>query len=139
MRKKENALLFKAGAGAYKEIRERGFASERIGTIAGASGGPKWLVLSQLDRVILTEIVPRLRGPVHLVGSSIGAWRLACYAQTDPLAALERFEVAYVEQTYSEAPDVDEITTRSREVLETLLGEHGAAEIVAHPVFRTTS
>lgn len=133
----ENALLFKAGQVAYQEIKDRGFSPERIGTIAGASGGPKWLVLSQLDRVILREIVPRLQGPIHLVGSSIGAWRMACYAQSDPLAAIDRFEQAYVEQTYSEKPDVEEITTRSREVLNALLGLEGASQIVAHPVFRT--
>ncbi len=133
----ENALLFKAGQVAYQEIKDRGFSPERIGTIAGASGGPKWLVLSQLDRVILREIVPRLQGPIHLVGSSIGAWRMACYAQSDPLAAIDRFEQAYVEQTYSEKPDVEEISTRSREVLNALLGLEGASQIVAHPVFRT--
>jgi predicted acylesterase/phospholipase RssA len=136
--KKEHALLFKAGAGAHREIMEQGFVAERVGTIVGASGGPKWLVLSHLDRVILNEIVPRLSGPVHLIGSSIGAWRMACYAQSDPLAAIERFEHAYVEQTYSEQPDVEEITTRSREVLETMLGDEGANQIVNHSVFRTT-
>ncbi|HUD97546.1 MAG TPA: hypothetical protein VMO24_08380, partial [Woeseiaceae bacterium] len=56
-------LRFKAGAGAYQDIRKRGFAEERIGTIAGASGGAKWLVLSQLDRVIVDRVLPRLAGP----------------------------------------------------------------------------
>ena len=57
---------------------KNGFAAEQIGTIAGASGGAKWLVLSQLDRVIIDRIVPDLVGPVHLLGSSIGAWRFTC-------------------------------------------------------------
>ena len=76
-----NALLFKAGPGALQDVRKRGFSAERIGTIAGASGGAKWLVLSQLDRVIIEQVLPRLAGAVHLVGSSIGAWRFDCYAQ----------------------------------------------------------
>ena len=90
------SLTFKAGAGAIESVRRHGFDIGSIGTIAGASGGAKWLVLSQLDRAILSTVAPRLRGPVHLIGSSIGSWRFACYAQSDPVAALERFEEAYL-------------------------------------------
>lgn len=132
-----NALRFKAGPGAYEEIREQGFAVERIGTIAGASGGAKWLVLSQLDRVIADRILPRLEGPVHLIGSSIGSWRHACYAQADPLAAIERFESAYLEQTYSPDPDTKEITDKSREILSRVFGDSGASQILSHPVLRS--
>jgi len=130
-------LVFKAGPGAFDSIRRHGFAIDRIGTIAGASGGAKWLVLSQLDRVILSSIVPRLAGPVHLIGTSIGTWRFACYAQSDPFAALERFETAYIEQSYSDAPDIHEITAKSHEILKVILAATGAIEILEHPVFRT--
>jgi len=130
------ALSFRAGPAAFDDIRRRGFALERIGTLAGASGGAKWLVLSQLDRVMVTTVLPGLTGPVHLLGSSIGAWRFACYAQADPLAAIERFEEAYLAQRYSDAPDLAEITAQSRAILETMLGEHGATEIVANPRLR---
>jgi hypothetical protein len=133
----QSNLVFKAGPGAYDIIRRHGFAPEQIGTIAGASGGAKWLVLSQLDRVILDTIVPRLQGPVHLIGTSIGAWRFACYAQADPVAAIERFEYAYIHQTYSDAPDIHEITAKSREILDVILGEHGIADILGNQVFRT--
>ena len=133
----KHALKFKAGPGAYEDIRKRGFAEERIGTIAGASGGAKWLVLSQLDRVITGRILPRLSGPVHLIGSSIGAWRFCCYAQSSPREAIERFESAYLDQTYSENPDAAEITQTSRDILQKLLGETGPRDIVNHPVFRT--
>ena len=131
------ALRFKAGPAAYKDVRARGFAEERIGTIAGASGGAKWLVLSQMDRVITDRILPKLSGPVHLLGSSIGAWRFCCYAQPEPRKAIERFESAYLEQTYSKNPDAEEISSMSRKILEELLGDTGPRQIVNHPVFRT--
>jgi hypothetical protein len=134
---KPRNLVFKAGPAAFDSIQRHGFAPERIGTLVGASGGAKWLVLSQLDRVILDTIVPRLAGPVHLVGSSIGAWRFSCYARSDPLAAIDRFEDAYIEQSYSEAPDIHEITAKSREILRFVLGDSGIAEILSHPIFRT--
>ena len=127
----------RAGRGAYDSIRKHGYCPETIGTIAGASGGAKWLVLSQLDRVILRDVVPKLKGPVHLIGTSIGAWRFSCYAQADPIAAIERFEEAYIEQSYSVAPDIHEITAKSREIIEIILRENGVTDILSHPVFRT--
>jgi len=133
---KTNALLFKAGPGAYKDIRDRGFAEERIGTIAGASGGAKWLVLSQLDRVIIERLLPVLNGPVHLLGSSIGAWRFACYGQASPLAALDLFESLYLDQSYSDKPDADEISRVGRGMLQQILGDSGADEIVSNPKLR---
>jgi hypothetical protein len=136
LHKHSGPLLFKAGPGAFQDIRNRGFSAERIGTIAGASGGAKWLVLSQLDRVIIERILPKLAGPVHLVGSSIGAWRFACYGQSSPLDALNRFEEAYLEQTYSARPNAAEITSKSREILQHVLGEKGASEIIAHSHIR---
>jgi hypothetical protein len=130
-------LVFKAGAEAYDSIRRDGFAPERVGTLVGASGGAKWLVLSQLDRVIAGSLLPRLAGPVHLIGTSIGAWRFACYGQQDPVAAIDRFEMAYIGQRYTDKPDIHEITAKSREILRTVLGERGAGEILDHPVLRT--
>lgn len=129
--------MFKAGASAYATIKMHGFSEERIGTLVGASGGAKWLVLSHIDRVLLERVVPKVTRPVHLLGSSIGAWRFACYAQADPVAAIERFETAYLEQTYSDDPDTEEITQKSRDILDVVLGVSGAAEILAHPTLRT--
>lgn len=134
---RKHLLRFRAGPGAFAKIRDEGFSPGQIGTIAGASGGAKWLVLSQIDRVVITNILPRLKGPVHLIGSSIGSWRFSCYAQQDPLVALESFEEAYLEQRYSEAPDRNEITTRSRDILQSLLGENGIREITTNPTLRT--
>ena len=134
---KAYTLEFRAGETAFKKIREEGLNPAQIGTLAGASGGAKWLVLSQLDRVVATEILPRLEGPVYTIGTSIGGWRFACYAQDDPLSAIQRFEEAYLSQTYSKKPDRVEITRKSAEILKEMLGDRGVAEILAHPVLRT--
>jgi hypothetical protein len=131
-----NALVFKAGAGAMESVRKHGFAPELIGTIAGASGGAKWLALSQLDRYIVSELLPKMDAPVHLVGSSIGSWRFTCYAQSDPLAAIDRFELAYLEQSYSDAPDIHEITAKGREILDFVLRDQGIEQILNNPLVR---
>ena len=124
------SLIFSAGPAAYREIRDAGFKLDRIGTFAGASGGAKWLVLSQLDRVVARRLLPYLQAPVHTIATSIGAWRMACYGQANPLAAIDRFEDAYLSQTYSEKPDRLEITARTSEILDHVLGEKGANEIL---------
>jgi len=131
------ALSFRAGPGAIESVRKHGFSPAQIGTMAGASGGAKWLILSKLDRVVASSIMPKLEGPVYLIGSSIGAWRFACYAQDDPSRAIARFEDAYLGQTYSEKPDREEITSRTREILDVVLGATGTAQILANPVLRT--
>jgi len=133
---KSFSLTFKAGAGALESIRKHGLDISSIGTMAGASGGAKWLGLSQLDRAIIDTIFPKLKGPVHLIGSSIGSWRFACYAQADPRAAIERFEALYLSQTYSENPDIHEITAMSREIMDAVLGPTGVDEILSNPLFR---
>jgi len=133
----DNSLIFKAGPGAMALVRREGFAVERIGTLAGASGGAKWLVLSQIDRYLISQLVPRLVAPVHLLGSSIGAWRFACYAQQDPLAAIDRFEQAYVSQSYSAKPDMHEISAKSRDILTLLMPDGAAQEILSHATLRT--
>ena len=130
-------LVFKAGPAAFDSIRRHGFSAERIGTLAGASGGAKWLVLSHLDRVLIGNVLPNFEVPLHLVATSIGAWRFACYAQPDPLAAIQRFEDAYIDQSYSDKPDIHEITAKSREILNAAIGESGVTNILHHPVLRT--
>ena len=131
-----SSLIFSAGPSAYREIRDTGFNIDRIGTLAGASGGAKWLVLSQLDRVVTRRILPQLQSPVHTIATSIGAWRMACYGQQNPLAAIDRFEEAYLSQTYSEKPDREEITARTSEIVDHVLGDNGVNEILTNPQLR---
>lgn len=129
----EAALKIGAGPAALAEIRANGFVADAFSVMAGASGGPKWLVLSQLDRVIAPWLLARREDPVFLLGSSIGAWRFTCYAQSDPLAAIDRFEEAYIGQRYDSKPSAREVTERSREILDTVLGASGDTEILAAP------
>ena len=79
-----HALTLRAGPDALHLLRERGLRAEDVDIIPAASGGPKWLVLAGLDRFLFGQFLaaPRTR-PMHLVGSSIGSWRMACLAQRD--------------------------------------------------------
>ena len=128
------SLTLRAGPRALDLIRERGLRAEDVDVIPGASGGAKWLVIAGLDRMLFGEFLqaPRTR-PMHLVGSSIGSWRMACLAQRDPLAALARGHHAYIhEQRYSAHPTPAEVTRVLAAALDHLLGDDGVAEILAH-------
>ena len=129
-------LVLLAGAEAYRRIRQDGFSPDAVSHIAAAAGGPKWLILDRLDRALFGEWFKARRAPITAIGSSIGAWRLAYAAQRDPIAAIARFEVAYLEQRYSMAPGREEISAEARRLLGVLLGDTGVAEVLAHPWLR---
>jgi hypothetical protein len=132
------SLTLRAGPEARALLRERGLRAEDIDVVPGASGGAKWLAIAGLDRFLFGEFLqaPRTR-PLHLIGSSIGSWRMACLAQRDPVAALARGHHAYiVEQRYSKRPSTREVTDVLTRALDLLLGPTGVDEILAHPTFR---
>lgn len=121
-------LRLRAGATALARIRADGLTPDAFDLVPGASGGPKWLVLSGLDRALFAHWFPRRRRPLDLVGSSIGAWRLACLAQADPGAAIERFVAAYAEPEPA-VPDRDAMTAWFESFLDRILGPTGADEV----------
>ncbi|WP_374289625.1 patatin-like phospholipase family protein, partial [Pseudomonas fluvialis] len=56
------------------------------------------------DRFIFGEWLPQSSQPVHLVGASIGAWRMATACLNEPVRAFERLEHDYIHQDYALAP-----------------------------------
>jgi len=127
----ETALSIRAGARARAAIlRDGGLDPQRIGRIVGASGGPKWLALSRLDRAIWRHWLGNRSGPLPLIGSSIGNWRHVCYALPDPVDAFDRFEASYLAYRYVKGETAADITRGSRAVLDDVLGAGGVASIL---------
>jgi len=131
------SLSIKVGASAYKEIRNQGFDISKIRTILGASGGPKWLMLSHLDKLILEKFIPKIHGPVRLISSSIGAWRFICYAQKDPIKAINDFETGYIEQYFFNRTNKKIISAHLRNTLDLICSDSGIKDVIEHPTFRT--
>jgi hypothetical protein len=131
-----STLSFLAGRNAYAHLRRNGLARDDVKLVAGAAGGPKWLALSQLDRVLFGEFFAGRTEPLHLLGSSIGSWRFATVSQKDPLAAIARFEQAYMAQRYAARPTAREVSTTSRAILHEVLPAQAAADVLAHPTHR---
>ncbi len=132
------SLTLRAGPAALALVHRDGLRADLVDIVPGASGGAKWLAIAGLDRYLFGRFfaAPRTR-PLHLIGSSIGSWRMACLAQRDPVAALDRGHHAYIyRQRYSPKPGVREVTEVLTAALDHLLGAHGVPEILSHPQFR---
>ena len=129
-------LTIRAGSRALEILRDEGLRPERVRVVAGAAGGPKWLVLNGLDRLLFGGWLEKTQNPLFLVGSSIGAWRFAAVATEDPAAALDRFETAYIGQRYRRPPTAAEVSAQSRRIQTVFLGPAGPSRVLTHPRLR---
>lgn len=125
-------LTIRAGSHALARLRDGGFDPDWFSTLLGASGGPKWLVLSRMDRVLVEQFLGPRKQPLSVAGSSIGTFRHLCFAVDDPIEALDRFEAAYVGQAYESEPTPMEVTEESRRILNDLFGDDGRARVVSN-------
>jgi hypothetical protein len=110
-----------AGRQALEHIRNHGFKAQDTRMILGASGGPKWFVLSHLDRYLVQHWLPGIDHQIELVGSSIGAWRMSAYASRDPLKAINQLEHHYLNQRYSDSPTAAEVSKSVIELLDNFI------------------
>lgn len=127
------ALSVFLGREAAGRIAREGWSADLFSLLLGASGGPKWLILGQLDRLLFGDFLARGERPLSVLGSSIGSWRHACLAMPDPVAAIDRLEKGYLAQHYDARPAPARVSAVSLDILQQLLGEDGPAALVDHP------
>ncbi|NQX87986.1 MAG: patatin-like phospholipase family protein [Halioglobus sp.] len=132
-----NALRIYIGREAARRIAATGWSPNLFDLLLGASGGAKWLVLSQLDRLLFGEFLAGGTRTLTALGSSIGAWRHTCLALPDPVAAIDRMQEAYLHQQYSKNPDAHEVSEVSLGILEHTLGNEGPDYLLQHPRIKT--
>ena len=124
-------LTIRAGTEARRIIERDGFDPDMFGLLLGASGGPKWLVLSHIDRVLASRLIAPRTKRLRMMGSSIGAWRHSCMARRDPLAAIELFEELYIGQSYDGRPGAERVSADTAELTRKLLGADGIEELLS--------
>ena len=133
------ALQILAGPRALRRLRERGLQPEDIRAIPAAAGGPKGLILNPLDRFVFGQWLPRSTQVVHLLGASIGAWRMASACLPDADAALKDLADDYIAQRYEHAPGKAPKPRHVSELFEAKLVERFGGrehEVLSHPRFR---
>ena len=122
-----NPLIFAAGRRVRAHVERNGFDLADFPLVLGAAGGPKWLVLYGLDRVLAPRWKAAQRQTGDLIGSSIGAWRFACWLQRDPVAALDRLFEAYVNAEDFATGSLPDFNHLFRGYIEAMLdGDEGA-------------
>jgi hypothetical protein len=134
-----NALEIHAGPRALEHLRKQGLRPQDVRAIPAAAGGPKGLVLGSLDRFLFGRWLAASDHEVHLLGASIGAWRMATACLADPDAAFARLAEDYIRQDYDHAPGKPPKASHVSEVFGAKLGEHFggvAAQVLAHPRYR---
>jgi hypothetical protein len=134
------ALQIHAGPHALAHLRSHGLRPHDVGAIPAAAGGPKGLALIPLDRYLFGHWLPQSAQPVHLLGASIGAWRMACACLPDADAALAQLADDYVTQRYEHAPGKAPTARHVSEVLgrklDERLGARAASAVLASPRYR---
>lgn len=98
------ALQVFAGPRARAHLLEHGLRASDIRVIPAAAGGPKGLILNPLDRFIFGSWLSSTTQTVHLLGASIGAWRMATACFDDPEREFERLAHDYIHQQYASEP-----------------------------------
>lgn len=124
-------LAIKAGSTARRILLERGLNPKDIRLMPSAASGPKWIILYHLNRFLFSNWLPADH-PIHLIGSSAGAWQMTCAAQQDPGPAFDRLLKAYTEQTYPQIPTPQEISDKIKDIVSITLGDDGIESILSN-------
>jgi hypothetical protein len=119
-----------AGTEALEVVRRDGLHADSFDVFAGAAGGPKWLVLGELDRFLFGEWLPGRSTPLDLVGASIASWRFAAASTRNPSVAISRFQEAYLEQRYAKRVTASDVSRVGTGILASALGPSGVADII---------
>ncbi len=136
------ALRILAGPEAARHLRQQGLRPDDVRVVPAAAGGPKGLVLNPLDRFLFGHWLDGASPgsadapPVHLLGASIGAWRMAAACDPDPDAALAQMAEDYVLQAYPHAPGRLPTAATVSAVFRQMLADRlqgRAAALLAHP------
>ncbi|HET7313698.1 patatin-like phospholipase family protein [Salinisphaera sp.] len=130
-------LTLKAGPAARAALGERALTPERVGAVAGAAGGPKWLTIAAFYRALFADWFAARADALPIVGSSIGAWAGAAACHPDDAGgAIDALTEAYIGQRYSAKPDAAEITNTLAGILDTVLTPEVRRGILTHPRYR---
>ncbi|MBC2717168.1 MAG: patatin-like phospholipase family protein [Desulfobacteraceae bacterium] len=125
-----------AGKNAFAKIKGSGLTPDDVKVVAGAAGGPKWLILANLDRALFSQWFAGRKKPLFLIGASIGAWRFAAASQNDFLTAIDRFQHAYIHQAYETKPTPADVSRESKKILNRMMDGDGETAVLSHPYLR---
>jgi hypothetical protein len=134
------ALHIHAGERARRHIEAHGLRPHDIRLVPAAAGGPKGLILNHIDQHLFGQWLAQGGHTVHLVGASIGAWRMATAAMHDPAHAFRQLAEGYIQQNVEpepgrRMPSPQRITAGFTETLHGFFGQD-LQPLLSHPRYR---
>ncbi|HUN54065.1 MAG TPA: hypothetical protein VMU29_02800 [Smithella sp.] len=115
-------IRIKAGNKIYPIIKDGGFNFDSVSTFFGPAVGPRWLIASGFDLTLLKGDYLGGLSPVHLIGSSAGAFRFAAWLQPEAIDSYHKLLEAYINVRYTKndtpATALEKITGIINEYLE---------------------
>ncbi|WP_022666769.1 patatin-like phospholipase family protein [Desulfospira joergensenii] len=129
-------LIVLAGKSAYRHIREKGLDPSDIDLVLGASGAAKWLAIYGLDSVLFSHWFRNRKTPLHLFGTSIGAWKFAAAARSEPEMGFASLKDAYIHQYYNGDVTPAKVSRESRRIMDLFLTEKTVDQALSHPFLR---
>jgi len=134
------ALHIHVGDKARRHIEAHGLRPQDVRLVPAAAGGPKGLILNHLDQHLFGHWLPQGQHTVHLVGASIGAWRMATAAMQDPVRSFKDLAEGYIAQNIEpeigrKMPSPQRITAGFRETLNGFFGS-SVAGLLNHPHYQ---
>ena len=131
-----NALSFHAGPRALAHLRQHGLRARDVAIVPAAAGGPKGLIFQALDQWLFGSWLAQAPRERALIGSSIGAWRMAAACHADPVAAFTRLGDLYCGQRYATVkPTPQDIDDVCQQLLSDFVGGY-EQEVISHPHHR---
>jgi len=131
----DTPIRIRLGRRARERIARDGICAADVAIVPAAAGGPKGLILHGLDCWLFGHWLARAPRERHVIGASIGAWRMAASAFDDPLAAHRRLVRLYTHQRYPARVDAAYVSRTCRALLDELL-DGRAGEALASPHYR---
>ncbi|HVL77057.1 MAG TPA: patatin-like phospholipase family protein, partial [Noviherbaspirillum sp.] len=123
----DSPIAVHAGPKALAHMREHGMRAADVAVIPAAAGGPKGLIFERFDQWLFGQWLPSAPRERILIGSSIGAWRMAAACQADPAAAFRRLADLYCGQRYPHKPSPQYVSQVSRDFVAGLMSGHEQA------------
>lgn len=117
----QSPITIRLGRRARARIADNGLRALDVAIVPAAAGGPKGLILHQLDCWLFGDFLAQAPRPRHFVGASIGAWRMAAAVFPDPVAAQRRLVREYVGQRYPDKPEAAHVSRTCRALLDAVL------------------
>ena len=145
------ALCIYAGPLARRHIEKNGLHAGDVGIVPAAAGGPKGLILGPLDEFVFGHWLAQTDHEIHLLGASIGAWRMATACLDGAVAGsrashelgvagFRRLAHDYIHQHYElqpgeRRPTAHHISERFGQGLQRFYAGR-VAEVLNHPRYR---